>query len=436
MSSIIMPDNLQAVKPERRMFEPFSGSCEAAAFQVEKIFMRWTLQGAQLVDANFELPGGDLTVEGSHIRAVGAPSDTPGTVIDATTMIVAPGFIDVHTHGGGGYNLHTVSAEEIQSYARWVPATGVTSFLIGVVGVPDALPEAQLSAAAAAIDTWKLGAEPLGLHLEGPYISVKRRGAHVPSWLRVPNVEEIERVLTLAGGHLRLITLAPELPGAAAVIRRLVEAGITVSIGHSDATYEQTQEAIQLGVTHATHCCNAMRPLHHRDPGPLGAIAQTPQVSGELIADGVHVHPAMMEILIKALGAERTIVITDALSAAGLAEDTEFDFAGQPAHLIHGAAYLADGTLTGSVLTLDKALRNIVQMTGASLQETIGMLTRNPARAARATERKGRLQVGYDADLVILDSALSLQATICQGKVAFATDAWRERLSAALPSDE
>jgi N-acetylglucosamine-6-phosphate deacetylase len=394
--------------------------------------MRWTLQGAQLVDASFELPAGDLTIDGARIQAVGAPAGTPGTVIDATGMIVMPGFIDVHTHGGGGYNLHTVSAEEIQAYARWAPATGVTSFLIGVVGVPTALPEAQLQAAAAAIDTWKGGAEPLGLHLEGPYISVKRRGAHMTSWLRLPDAGELERVLALAGGHLRLMTLAPELPGAAAMIRRLLEAGITVSMGHTDATYEQAQDAILLGVTHATHCCNAMRPLHHRDPGPLAAIAQAPQVFGELIADGVHVHPAMMAILVKILGPARTIVITDALSAAGLAEDTRFDFAGQPAQLIHGAARLADGTITGSVLTMDRALRNVVQMTGVSLQEAVGMLTQNPAQAARVASRKGRVQAGYDADLVILDSTLALQATICQGRVAFATDAWRERLSEPL----
>ena len=392
--------------------------------------MRWTLQGAHLVDADFELPGGDLTIDGARIQAVGAPDGAPGAVIDASAMLVMPGFIDVHTHGGGGYNLHTVSAEEIQAYARWAPTTGVTSFLIGVVGVPGALPEAQLSAAAAAIASWAGGAEPLGIHLEGPYLHVKRRGAHMTSWLRLPDVGELERVLALSGGHLRLMTLAPELPGAAPMMRRLVEAGVTVSLGHSDATYEQTQEAILLGMTHATHCCNAMRPLLHRDPGPLGAIAQAPQVAGEVIADGVHVHPAMLAILVKILGPQRMIIITDALSAAGLAEDTQFDFAGQPAQLLHGAARLADGTLTGSVLTMDLALRNIVQMTGATLQEAVGMLTSNPARAARVAGRKGHLQSGCDADLVILDRALTLQATICQGKVAFATDAWRARLSA------
>ncbi len=392
--------------------------------------MRFTLHGAHLVDAAIDLPDSPLTVDGSQIEAIGSATDTPGTLIDATRMIVTPGFIDIHTHGGGGYNLHTVDAEEIHNYARWAPGTGVTSFLIGVVGTPGTRPEEQLSAATAAIDGWTAGAEPLGIHLEGPYINVERRGAHMPAWLRVPNADEAERVLAMTDGHLRLITLAPELPGAAAMIQRMKEAGVTVSIGHTDATYEQTLEAFQLGVTHMTHCCNAMRPLHHREPGPLGALAQSLQVYGELIADGVHVHPAMMKIIVKALGPERTIVITDALSAAGLSEDTTFEFAGQPAQLIRGAARLADGTITGSVLTMDLALRNILEMTGVSLQEAVRMLTLNPAQAAHAAERKGQLQAGYDADLLIFDESLQLQATICRGELAFATAAWQERLDA------
>ncbi len=390
--------------------------------------MRFTLHGARLVDATADLPGSHITIDGTHIVAVGALAEPPGQVIDASNMIVTPGFIDVHTHGGGGCNLHTIDAGEILDYARWAPETGVTSFLIGVVGTPGGLPEPQITAAVEAIDRWTVGAEPLGIHLEGPYISPLKRGAHMPSWLRIPNAGETERVLTLAKGYLRLITLAPELPGAAELIRHMVTAGVTVSIGHTNATYEQTVQAIQLGVTHATHCCNAMRPLHHRDPGPLSAIAEAPQVSGELIADGVHVHPAMMKILVKLLGPQRTIVITDALSAAGLAEDTSFEFAGQPAQLICGAARLADGTLTGSILTMDQALRNMLQMTGISLQEAVGMLTLNPARAAHVAERKGRLQPGFDADVLLFDESLTLQATICRGALAFTADAWQDRL--------
>lgn len=397
--------------------------------------MPFTLRGTRLVDATTDIPEGDITIDGTHIKAVGTQCIAPteeGRVIDAANTIVMPGFIDVHTHGGGGFNLHTTNAQEIGSYSLWTTATGVTSYLIGVVGTPGALPEAQLCAAVEAIEQLGqlepgMGAEPVGIHLEGPYINIKRRGAHVPAWLRMPDTAETERILALTKGCLRLITLAPELPGAAAMIQQLVEAGVTVSMGHTDATYEQAQEAIALGVTHMTHCFNAMRPIHHRAPGPLAAVAQAPQVRGELIADGVHVHPSVMNILVDILGPERTIVITDALAGAGL-NDTTFEFAGQPAQVICGAARLADGTLTGSVLTMKQALLNMLSMTSVSLSEAVGMLTLNPAHAACIAERKGRLHIGFDADVLIFDKELTLQATLCRGKLAFATDEWRERL--------
>jgi N-acetylglucosamine-6-phosphate deacetylase len=398
--------------------------------------MRFTLLGARLVDGMTDIPMSDITVEDAFISAVGKRSGMedggqaplPDTLsVDAADAIVMPGFIDVHTHGGGGNNLHTTAVEEIQAYTRWAPESGVTSFLIGVVGTPGALPEPQLQAAVEAIEQSSTAAEPLGIHLEGPYINVERRGAHLPSWLRTPNPLETERLLELTNGHLRLIALAPELPGASSLITRLVEAGITVSMGHTDATYEQAQASIGIGVTHATHCCNAMRPLHHRDPGPLGAIAESDQVFGELIADGVHVHPSMMSIVVKILGAERTIVITDALAAAGIG-DAAFEFAGQPAQVVRGVARLADGTITGSVLTMDQALRNILAITGVSLAQAIGMLTWNPARSIHVDDRKGLLQAGYDADLLVFDNQLVLQATLCRGEVRYATPAWQKRL--------
>src|SRR5579859_1431870 len=393
--------------------------------------MRFTLHDAHLIDTTTDIVRGAITVDGTYIQAIESPEYSPNqqdSIIDVTDMIVMPGFIDVHTHGGGGYNLHTTRADEIRDFARWAPTTGVTSFLIAVVGVPDSMPIEQLLAAVDALETHENGAEPLGIHLEGPYISVARRGAHPPAWLRLPDESETETLLAVSKGHLRLITLAPELPGAAAMIRRLVEAGVTVSMGHTDATYEQAKEAIELGVTHVTHCFNAMRPLLHRAPGPLAALAGADWVRGELIADGVHVHPAAMSALVKMLGPERTVVITDALAGAGLSDAT-FEFAGQPAHVVHGAAHLDDGTITGSVLTMDQALRNVLLMTGVSLQQAVGMLTFNPARSAQVAQRKGCLQAGYDADLTIFDQSMTLQATICRGEVAYATDEWRDRLS-------
>ncbi len=394
--------------------------------------MQFTLRGARLVDATMDLPAWNITIEDARILSVEQTSSATGPVIDAEGCIIVPGFIEVHTHGGGGFNLHTTDPAEIRAYANWVSSTGVTSFLIAVVGAPGTLPEQQLSSAADAIECYKsgCGAEPIGIHLEGPYISVERRGAHPPSWLRIPNRAETERLLELSREHLRLITLAPELPGAEEMILRLIEAGVTVSIGHTDATYEQTQQALQLGITHATHCFNAMRPLSHRAPGPIGAIAQVPTVMGEIIADGIHVHPALIDILVRILGPQRVIVVTDAQAGAGKPGIT-FDFAGQHLHVTRGAARLENGTLAGSILTMDQGLRNMLRYTGVSLSEAVAMLTLNPARSAGVAARKGKLYPGYDADLLILDSELHVQATLCRGELTYASESWRNQLQKA-----
>jgi N-acetylglucosamine-6-phosphate deacetylase len=402
--------------------------------------MLFTLRGAHLIDATLDIAEGDVLVDDTHIRFVGQHrhgiEDKHGLIIDATDTIIAPGFIEVHTHGGGGLALHTTDPEEIRSYARWVASTGVTSFLIAIVGTPASLPETQLQTAVEVIENYRaapisaVGAEPLGIFLEGPYINVKRRGAHPPARLRTPSEAETTRILELAKGYLQLVTLAPELSGAEQMIRRLIDAGVTVSLGHSDADYEQARAAIQQGVTHVTHCFNAMRPLLHREPGPIGAIAQAEHVFGELIVDGIHVHPAVMDILVRILGPERIVAITDAHSCAGLTEDEAFEFAGQSARVIDGAVRLADGTLTGSVLTMTKALQNLLTYTHVTLSQAIGMLTANPARSIKVADRKGLLESGYDADLLIFDRAFQLQATICRGKVVFANEAWKKRIDA------
>jgi N-acetylglucosamine-6-phosphate deacetylase len=400
--------------------------------------MRYTLAGALVIDGRERRPECQIVVDGDGgwIEAVG-PEVTPvGAVVDAHDALVVPGFIDVHTHGGGGFALHTESPEEIVAYARWAPSTGTTAFLINVIGVPGGLPEPQLLAAVDAIERCSEGAEPVGIHLEGPYINPARRGAHHLSWLRRPDPAEMERMLELSRGWLRLATLAPELPGADLLIRQLVDAGVTVSIGHTDATYEQARRAIALGIRHATHCFNAMPPLLHRAPGPLGAIVEADEVTGELVGDCIHVLPPAMRVLIRALGPNRTVVVTDAQPAAGLPEGATFSFGGLTARVAGGVARLSDGTIAGSVVTMDQALRNLVQQVGVALEDAVAMLTANPARVAGVAARKGRLRAGCDADLVILDQGLRVQATICRGHVAFATGEWCERLAGLTPDGE
>lgn len=391
--------------------------------------MRFTLRGARLVDATMDLARGDVTVDGTRIQEVGEGLTGSESTIDASDMIVMPGFIEVHTHGGGGNNLHTTDVHEIHAYSRWVASTGVTAYLVTVVGTPNSVPETQLCTAVEAIESSQLEmAEPVGIFLEGPYISVKRRGAHPPIWLRTPNEAETERILNVTKGLLRLVTLAPELPGADEMIQRLLAAGVTVSMGHTDVNYDQAQEAIKKGITHMTHCFNAMRPLLHRDPGPIAAVMKAEGVLGEVIADGVHVHPAMVDALIRLLGPERVVVITDAQAGAGLPEGSVFEFAGQQASVLHGAVRLKDGALAGSILTLDKALRNILEMSGVSLSSAVRMFTLNPARSARVDTRKALLKGGYDADLLVFDKDLRLQATICRGSLTFATEQGRQQL--------
>lgn len=393
--------------------------------------MRATFDGARLVDADGEQFASRLTIEGGKLAAVGPDTALADTVIDAGEVVIVPGFVDVHTHGGGGFDLMTTEQAEIARYTRWVPETGTTALLATLIGVPNGLPLPQLTTVSTAIAEGLPGAEIAGIHLEAPYLNPKRRGAHDPSWLRLPNLDEVEQLLAAAGGHLRLITMAPELPGAYDVMPRLVAAGVTVSIGHTDATYEEAHRAVELGARHGTHCFNAMRPLHHRDPGPLAAIVEAPRVNGELIADGIHVHPAAMRLLVRALGFERTIVITDSIATAGTSGGT-FSLGGQPVTISNGRAELADGTLAGSVLTMDQALRNMVELVGVPLPRAVAMLTANPARAAGVDSRKGRLIAGYDADLVVLNQALEVQATICRGEVAFATPEWRAKLAPLL----
>lgn len=390
--------------------------------------MTVSLDRIDVVDANGTIHDTQIVLENGRIDAVGTKVRFEGVTVDGRGLMALPGFIDTHTHGGGGFELHTNVPEQIESFAGWVASTGVTAFLIAVVGTPGRIPDVEIQTAVDAIEASPTGAgaQPLGIHLEGPYINPSRRGAHPTEWLRLPTEAETERILDLSQGYLRVVTLAPELSGGLKMVRRLVDAGVTVSIGHTDATYRQTLDGFAAGASQLTHCFNAMSPLLHRAPGPLGALVETERAMGELICDGVHVEPPAMKALVRMLGRPRVIAITDALPAAGK-HDGSFTFNGQPAHVEGGVARLADGTITGSILTMDQALRNLIRFAGVSLNQASAMCSRNPAITCGLGDHKGLLRPGYDADLSILDRDLKLVATIRAGEVVYATEMWRAR---------
>ncbi len=361
-----------------------------------------------------------MVVRDGRIEAVGVGLTPPAGAenIDLRGLALAPGFIDIHVHGGGGFSLISEDPDEIRSYARWVVSRGVTGFVVTLVGAPAPQMKRWLAAAVAAGESVGSGARPLGVHLEGPFLNPARRGALPAHGLRPPDVAEFLALAEAAQGRVKVITLAPELPGARDVIDAARQRGVVVSMGHTDATYQQAMEAIQWGVSQATHCFNAMRPFHHRDPGCLGAILSSPQVGAELIADGVHVHAGAMALLIAAKGPHGTILVSDGMAAAGLG-DGAYSLAGQAVQVRGGVASLADGTLTGSVATMDQLVRNVVRLGLAPVADAVRMASTNPAVALGLGQRLGRLARGLAADLVALDEDLQVAMTFVGGRPVY-----------------
>jgi len=388
--------------------------------------MLTALLNARVLTPDEELAGATVVVRDGRIEAVGVGLTPPtgAREFDLGGLILVPGFVDIHVHGGGGFSLITEDPDEIRSYARWVVSCGVTGFLVTLVGAPLPQMKRWLAAAVAAgegLPTGQAGAEDaarcLGVHLEGPFVNPARRGALPAEGLRPPDAAEFLALAQAAQGHIKIITLAPELPGAADVIAAARQRGVLVSMGHTDATYEQALDAIERGVRQATHCFNGMRPFHHRDPGCLGAILSSPRLSAELIADGVHVHPGAMALLLAAKGPQGTILVTDGIAAAGLG-DGAYSLAGEAIQVRGAVASSPDGTLAGSVASMDEAIRNIVGLGLAPLGEAVRMASTNPAAALGLGQRLGRIAPGFAADLVALDERLEVAMAFVDGQPA------------------
>ncbi len=336
--------------------------------------------------------------------------------IDGDGRYLAPGLIDVHVHGGGGFDLMSDDPEQIRGYARWVATRGVTGFLVSTSGRDHADIVRRLRAVAPAIGDSPGAARVLGFHLEGPYINPVRKGAFPLRWLRAPSADEYRELFDASGGTVRQMTLAPELPGAHALIDAVLASGATVAIGHTNATYDEAMAAIDRGATHVTHCFNAMRPLEHRDPGVLGAVMTSDAVTAELIGDGAHVDFAVARVLIRAKGHDRVVLITDAMPLAGTAEgDGEWE--GQPIRVEGGKAVrVSDGTIMGGVITLDQTVRNAVAHMDVPLHAAVAMASANAAAAMHLPAGFGTLVAGAPADLVLLDEALSVVGVWAVGR--------------------
>jgi len=339
-------------------------------------------------------------------------------VIDARDKFVIPGFIDMHVHGGGGSDIMDGKYEAVKQVAITHSRFGTTAFLPttmtmsknNIVGSLKSIYEAFIKGTGAA--------EILGVHLEGPYINPEKKGAQKEKEIKSASTGEFLEFNKTSGDLIRLVTIAPEMTGAIDFIRWLHKRRVIVSVGHSNATYEQVQEGIQAGLSHVTHTFNAMRGLDHREPGVVGAALSSPELIVEMIADGIHLHPVVMKILVKTKGIEKIVLITDAMRATSKPEGT-YSIGGQEVTVARGQARLKNGTLAGSVLTMDKAVRNSINEVGVPLLKAIQMATLNPAKCLGIEGKKGSLEPGKDADIVILDKKLEVELTMVKGKVVF-----------------
>ncbi|GAC1634020.1 MAG: N-acetylglucosamine-6-phosphate deacetylase [Candidatus Acidiferrum sp.] len=370
---------------------------------------------SEIHDAGILIRDGEIERMGKRDEMTLPPGASEIRAQDSTAV---PGFIDVHIHGAGGRDVMEGTVEAMKAITEKVAQFGTTSLVATTVtastddtvraveGISKYIPNQH--------DTCKVPhAEVLGIHFEGPFLSKERRGVHPTKLLQLPSAEVLQRFLHAAAGNARILTIAPELLGAMPCIDAARSLGMVVSIGHTDATYEQARAAIAHGAHHATHIYNAMRPFSHRDPGVIGAVLTSEEVNAELIADGVHVDDIAMKLLLKAKGLERVVLISDGTMATGMA-DGKYTLGGIEVTVVDGVCRDAEGKLAGSTLTLDRALRNIVRL-GVPLANAVRMLTLNPATVLGIEFKKGALRTGADADILLLNEALQITRVWTRG---------------------
>lgn len=372
--------------------------------------------GTVAIDGQLCRPGW-LQTTGRQILACGAGAAPRPADSDFPNSIVVPGFIDMHVHGGGGGSYANGNLQEVARAAAFHLRHGTTTTLASLV---TAAPAQLVDAVRELAEATHRGIVA-GIHLEGPWLSTAQCGAHDRTQIRDPDLAEIDAVLAASGGAIRMVTLAPERPGSAAAIQRFLDADVVVAVGHTDATYEQTQTAVALGATVGTHLFNAMPPLHHRAPGPALALLQDPCVTVELIADGIHVHAAAVHAVIQAAGPRRVALVTDAIAASGC-DDGAFRLGPVPIDIVSGVARVhGTSTIAGSTATMDQLFRSVLQLgfqsggdSDAALAAAVQMTSATPARAL-GFDSVGNLRAGLDANLVVLDRDIQVTAVMVHG---------------------
>ena len=336
-------------------------------------------------------------------------------ITDFGDCVIVPGFFDIHIHGGVNCDVMRGSADEMAKFEVFLARHGVTSYFPSTVTASQDATLSALERLANRIEAAETGgaggAQPLGIHLEGPFLSHTRRGVHPPVDLVEPSVAAFDKLWQAARGHVRMLTIAPELNGAEEVIAEATKRGVCVSIGHSDAALEQARRGVKAGARHATHTFNAMRPLDHRAPGILGEVLTNNQISADVIADGIHVDPTVVDLLFRAKGIENFVLITDAISATGM-PDGRYQLGTLEVELKDGRC-TRDGNLAGSALTMDRAVRNVMKFAGLSLQQAVRAASMNPASAVGI--KKGTIEPGADADFTVLTPDGEVRATAVKG---------------------
>jgi N-acetylglucosamine-6-phosphate deacetylase len=383
--------------------------------------MKLALVGGTLITPFRIINNGGIVIDNGKIYEVGKSADVKipknCEVVDVSGKYICPGFVDLLVHGGGGHGFADEDKSSIEKVSRYFLEHGSTTVLASLYAKPEKKLLNDVRSLADYIDAHP-ESNIRGIHMEGPYLNKELKGAMNEKYLWKPSLESWDKLWTASKGKIKIMTIAPELPGSIEVMREAASQGVVLSIGHSTANYDEIEAAIDNGAAHVTHIFNAMKPFHHRNPGViLGSLLRN-ELKVELIADTLHVHPAVMELVLKLKGANGIILVSDSIRAGGMHEG-EYEFADQKVIMKNKKAYLEDGTLAGSTLTLNMAVRNMVETANARITDAVRMASVNGAKVINLENRKGILAAGKDADITILDKNYQVEMTIINGKIEY-----------------